>query len=72
MYGQLEIGCWLYILMLLGYTCIFGFGFGFGFVSVSVSVCFVSFILVYIELQLRHVLVLFECVRGDSVYISYI
>lgn len=31
-----------------------------------------SFVLVYIELQLRHVLVLFECVRGDSVYISYI
>lgn len=31
MYGQLEIDCWLYILMLLGYTCVFVF----------VSVCFV-------------------------------
>lgn len=34
--------------------------------------CFVSFVLVYIELQLRQVLVLFECVRSDSVYISCI
>lgn len=25
MHGQLEIDCWLYILMLLGYTCVFVF-----------------------------------------------